>query len=427
MAEAFRGRLGHDFGAPDLLAQALTHRSHGTRHNERLEFVGDAVLNCVVALSLYERFPQIDEGELSRARASLVNRDTLARIARRLEIGEAVRLGEGELKSGGADRGSILADALEAVFGAVLLDAGFDAARRVIASATARSSRTPILRRSARTPRRGCRNGSGAPHRRARVRRRRDARRGARAAVRGRMPHPALRADHARRGASRSAGERARARLVGVRSDEPQPKGRPEAPAPRGEASAARFGGVTCTLRARRDVGRPSVGKSTLRQRAGRRAHQHHVAQAADDAPPDRRRRDRAGAAVRAASTRRVPDATLLAALNARLNRRRARGARGRRTSSSWVVDASRINEAGSPRARARAGEMPVDRRAQQGRRSSRQGGARCRASPELAGAAGGSSSAVVPDLRGRRATQLDLPLKRDAIRRAPCQPGTTR
>jgi len=135
MAEAFRGRLGHDFGAPDLLAQALTHRSHGARHNERLEFVGDAVLNCVVALSLYQRFAHIDEGELSRARASLVNRDTLARIARRLGLGEAVRLGEGELKSGGSDRGSILADALEAVFGAVFLDAGFEAAKRVIVAA----------------------------------------------------------------------------------------------------------------------------------------------------------------------------------------------------------------------------------------------------------------------------------------------------
>jgi ribonuclease-3 len=132
MADAFRGRLGHDFGAPDLLAQALTHRSHGARHNERLEFVGDAVLNCVVALSLYERFPHTDEGDLSRARASLVNRDTLARLARRLGLGEAVRLGEGELRSGGADRGSILADALEAVFGAVFVDGGFEAARRAI-------------------------------------------------------------------------------------------------------------------------------------------------------------------------------------------------------------------------------------------------------------------------------------------------------
>ena len=135
MAEAFRGRLGHDFGTPDLLAQALTHRSHGARHNERLEFVGDAILNCVVALALYERFPNTDEGDLSRARASLVNRDTLARLARRLDLGVSVRLGEGELRSGGADRGSILADALEAVFGAVFVDAGFEAAKRVIVAA----------------------------------------------------------------------------------------------------------------------------------------------------------------------------------------------------------------------------------------------------------------------------------------------------
>lgn len=128
-------RLGHAFGRPELLAQALTHRSHGARHNERLEFVGDAVLNCVVALALYERFPGTDEGDLSRARASLVNGETLARIARRLELGDDVRLGEGELKSGGAKRGSILADALEAVFGAVFVDAGFEAARRVIIAA----------------------------------------------------------------------------------------------------------------------------------------------------------------------------------------------------------------------------------------------------------------------------------------------------
>ncbi|MEO8485481.1 MAG: ribonuclease III [Betaproteobacteria bacterium] len=135
MAEAFAGLLGHVFGAPGLLAQALTHRSYGARHNERLEFVGDAILNCVVATVLYERFPRTDEGDLSRARASLVNRDTLARMARRLGVGDAVRLGDGELRSGGADRGSILADALEAVFGAVFVDAGFEAARRVIVTA----------------------------------------------------------------------------------------------------------------------------------------------------------------------------------------------------------------------------------------------------------------------------------------------------
>lgn len=128
----FTARLGHAFARPELLAQALTHRSYGARHNERLEFVGDAVLNCVVARALFERFPALPEGDLSRVRASLVNRDTLADVARRIGIGEAVLLGEGEQRSGGTGRPSILADALEAVFGAVFLDAGFEAARATI-------------------------------------------------------------------------------------------------------------------------------------------------------------------------------------------------------------------------------------------------------------------------------------------------------
>jgi ribonuclease III len=132
MAEDFGDRLGYVFRKPDLLRQALTHRSYGAQHNERLEFVGDAVLNCVVGLALYERFPQMPEGELSRARAHLVNRETLAQLSRRLGVGSELRLGEGELKTGGADRNSIVADALEAVFGAVFLDGGFEAARRVI-------------------------------------------------------------------------------------------------------------------------------------------------------------------------------------------------------------------------------------------------------------------------------------------------------
>ncbi len=132
MAADLARRLGHAFRRPELLDQALTHRSHGARHNERLEFVGDAVLNCVVARALFERFPDLPEGDLSRVRASLVNRDALADVARRLALSGAIRLGEGEQKSGGAERPSILADALEAIYGAVFLDSGFEAARGVI-------------------------------------------------------------------------------------------------------------------------------------------------------------------------------------------------------------------------------------------------------------------------------------------------------
>ena len=132
MADGLRDRLDYEFRDPDLLREALTHRSFGVPHNERLEFVGDAVLNCAVALMLFERFPATQEGELSRARANLVNRDTLAQLARRIDLGAHVRLGEGEQKSGGADRASIIADALEAVLGAVFLDGGFPAARSVI-------------------------------------------------------------------------------------------------------------------------------------------------------------------------------------------------------------------------------------------------------------------------------------------------------
>lgn len=125
-------RLGYAFRDQALLARALTHRSHGAEHNERLEFVGDAVLNCVVAAALYSRFPQLPEGDLSRMRANLVNRDCLLLRAQDLGIQGLVRLGEGELRSGGASRPSILADAAEALFGAIFLDGGFDAARKVI-------------------------------------------------------------------------------------------------------------------------------------------------------------------------------------------------------------------------------------------------------------------------------------------------------
>lgn len=132
MSAAPRALVAHSFRKPELLQHALTHRSFSATHNERLEFVGDAVLNCVVGAALYERFPALTEGDLSRVRASLVNQETLARVARRLDLGAHVKLGEGEQKSGGADRPSILADALEAIFGAVFVDAGFDAARQVV-------------------------------------------------------------------------------------------------------------------------------------------------------------------------------------------------------------------------------------------------------------------------------------------------------
>ncbi|MBR7800311.1 ribonuclease III [Undibacterium fentianense] len=133
-------RLGHQFNDVALLQQALTHRSHSVSHNERLEFLGDSILNCVVASILFETFESIDEGDLSRVRANLVKQQSLFEIAQKLELSQFLRLGEGELKSGGFRRPSILADTLEALFGAIYLDAGFDVARKVI-----RSLYDPIL------------------------------------------------------------------------------------------------------------------------------------------------------------------------------------------------------------------------------------------------------------------------------------------
>ena len=126
-------KLGYLFSDAGLLKDALTHRSHGAGHNERLEFLGDSVLNCAVADALFRRFPQLAEGELSRLRAALVNKNVLCEIALTLDLGDAILLGEGELKSGGQRRPSILADGLEAIFGAVFIDAGFATAADVIA------------------------------------------------------------------------------------------------------------------------------------------------------------------------------------------------------------------------------------------------------------------------------------------------------
>ena len=129
--QALQRRLGHTFADPALLRRALTHRSCGADHYERLEFLGDAVLGLVVATLLVRRLPQGREGDLSRARAALVRQDALHRIALQLGLPALVRLGEGERRSGGHERPSILADVVEALLGAVYLDAGFEAALAV--------------------------------------------------------------------------------------------------------------------------------------------------------------------------------------------------------------------------------------------------------------------------------------------------------
>ena len=133
MANSLERAIDYRFADAALLITALTHRSHSSPHNERLEFLGDSILNAVIARQLFERFPLIPEGDMSRLRANLVRQDSLHKLALSLSLGDHLRLGEGELKSGGASRPSILADALEAVFGAVWLDGGFDSASRVIA------------------------------------------------------------------------------------------------------------------------------------------------------------------------------------------------------------------------------------------------------------------------------------------------------
>lgn len=125
-------QLGYGFNNPELLRQALTHRSHGGSNNERLEFLGDSVLNCVTATRLYHLYGKVAEGDLSRMRAYLVKEATLSDIAAALKLGDYLLLGEGELKSGGFRRPSILADGLEAIFGAIYLDGGFAEAERVI-------------------------------------------------------------------------------------------------------------------------------------------------------------------------------------------------------------------------------------------------------------------------------------------------------
>ena len=139
--ESLEQALGHAFGDPALLRQALTHRSYGQPHNERLEFLGDSVLNCAMAFMLFERFGKLDEGDLSRLRSNLVKQQALVEIAQRLSLSRHLLLGAGELRSGGMRRPSILGDTVEALIGAIFIDAGFDRALSVI-----RGLYDPILR-----------------------------------------------------------------------------------------------------------------------------------------------------------------------------------------------------------------------------------------------------------------------------------------
>ena len=130
--ELLQRRLQHQFKDPRVLLRALTHRSHGAEHNERLEFLGDAVLNLAVSKLLYERLGSLPEGDLSRVRAGLVRQESLHRIAQELGLQGLLRLGEGEARSGGQRRPSILADALEALIGAVCIDAGYPVAEALV-------------------------------------------------------------------------------------------------------------------------------------------------------------------------------------------------------------------------------------------------------------------------------------------------------
>ena len=129
---ALQQRLGHRFAEPELLSRAVTHRSFGSDHNERLEFLGDAVLSLAISALLFERFGGSDEGDLTRVRAHLVREDTLHRVAVVIGLPEVLRLSEGEARGGGAQRPSILADALEAIIGATFLDGGFEPARALV-------------------------------------------------------------------------------------------------------------------------------------------------------------------------------------------------------------------------------------------------------------------------------------------------------
>jgi ribonuclease III len=149
---ALQVRLQHPFSDPQLLVRALTHRSFGADHNERLEFLGDSVLNLAVSALLYERLQSLPEGDLTKIRATLVKQEPLHQIALRLGLSDLIRVGEGELRAGGRQRPSILADAMEAIIGAVFLDAGYPGAEALVRRLFQDINITPTMAAAAKDP-----------------------------------------------------------------------------------------------------------------------------------------------------------------------------------------------------------------------------------------------------------------------------------
>ncbi len=145
-------KLGYSFDNVELLDEALTHRSYSAKNNERLEFLGDGILNFVIAHELFKQYPDVQEGDLSRLRANLVNKESLAEIANQLDLGEVIKLGSGELKSGGFRRPSILADTVESILGAVYNDGGFDPCRDLIVRLYAKRLASPTDLQSLKDP-----------------------------------------------------------------------------------------------------------------------------------------------------------------------------------------------------------------------------------------------------------------------------------
>lgn len=150
--QSLQRRVGHEFAQPNHLVRAMTHRSFSSDHNERLEFLGDSVLNVAISALLYAQLSELPEGDLSRIRANLVKQETLFVLATELDLSGVIRLGDGEVRSGGRQRPSILADALEALIGAVFLDAGFEAANQLVLRLFSKVNINPQMRAIGKDP-----------------------------------------------------------------------------------------------------------------------------------------------------------------------------------------------------------------------------------------------------------------------------------